>query len=446
MYIKLIQPKMKKRPMDTDIKIHMAPPLGLLTIVNILRSEHRVSLENENIREICYDDKPDLVGISVTVDTLPHAAEIAKRFREQGIPVVAGGIHVTTASHTIPPDTFDVLCIGAAEGTWRDIAADCANGTLQKVYRCKKPLCGADIVPPAYDTISPEEYLYCNVIHTSRGCPFRCDFCYNSGNDQKYLNREIKDVIADIKAVGSKHIMFIDDNFAGNPAWTREFLRAIKPMQLKWNAAVSINAAYDTELLDLMKECGCQSLFIGFESINPDSISDVHKVQNKTNSYETAIKAIHDRGIMINASLVFGLDGDTKETFRATLDWIVKNRIETVTSHILTPYPGTALYERMKADGRIVTDDLSLYNTANVVFKPANMTAQELYDGYLWIYREIYSLKNIIRRMPQQKEQRAAYLAFNLLYRKFGKFSDFLCKCITYKRIGIWGEKLSRYL
>ncbi len=446
MYIKLIQPKMKKRPMDTDIKLHMAPPLGLLTIQNLLRGEHRVSLENENIQEICYDDKPDLVGISVTVDTLPHAAEIAQKFRRQGIPVVAGGIHITTASHMVPPDLFDVLCIGAAEGTWQDIVQDCENGTLKPVYRCRKPLTGADIVPPAYDAVKPEEYLYCNVIHTSRGCPFRCDFCYNSGSDQKYVNREIADVIADIRAVRSKHIMFIDDNFAGNPAWTKAFLKAIEPMGLKWNAAVSINAVNDTELLDLMKQSGCQSLFIGFESINPDSISKVHKVQNHTDNYETAIRAIHDRGIMINASLVFGLDGDTKETFQATLDWIVKHKIETVTSHILTPYPGTALYDRMKAEGRIVTDDLSLYNTAHVVFKPMGMTAEELYEGYLWIYRQIYSFKNIIRRIPEKKDQRAAYLAFNLLYRKFGKFSDFLCKCVTYKRIGIWGERLSRYL
>lgn len=446
MYIKLIQPKMIKRPMDTDIKLHMAPPLGLLTIMNLMRGEHKVTLENENIQKICYDDKPDLVGISVTVDTLPRAIAIAKQFRRQGIPVVAGGIHITTATHTIPPDSFDVLCIGAAEGTWPQIVKDLRDGCLKQIYRCEKPLCGTDIVPPAYDAVKPEEYLYCNVVHTSRGCPFRCDFCYNSGSEQKYINREIEAVIADIRAVRSKHIMFIDDNFAGNVKWTKEFLKAITPMKIKWNAAVSINAAYDEELLDLMKKSGCQGLFIGFESINPSSISDVHKVQNRTDGYERAIKAIHDRGIMINASLVFGLDGDTADTFDATLDWIVKNRIETVTSHILTPYPGTALYERMKAQGRIVTDDLSLYNTANVVFEPANMTAQELYDGYIRIYKQIYSLKNIFRRMPKCKDQRAAFLAFNLLYRRFGKFSDFLCKCISYRRIGIWGEKLSRYL
>ena len=445
MYIKLIQPKMKKRPMDTDLKTHMAPPLGLLTIINMLRREHTVVLENENIEPIHYD-KPDLVGISITVDVLPRAIEIAKRFREQGCIVVAGGIHITTATDTIPENCFDVLCVGAAEGTWPDIIKDYQNGTLKYIYRCNRKLIGTDIVPPAYDFIGKKKYLYCNVIHTSRGCPFRCDFCYNSGTDQQFVNREITDVIQEIKDIGTKHIMFIDDNFVGNKAWTYAFLEALRPLKIKWNAAVSINVASDLKLLDLMKESGCQGLFIGFESINSDSIIDVHKVQNHTDTYENAVHEIHKRGIMINASFVFGLDGDTKETFQSTLDWIVKNKIETVTSHILTPYPGTALYRRLKEERRIIEEDLSLYNTAHVVFQPKNMTRQELQDGYLWIYRNIYSFKNILKRMPDAKSQRAAYLMFNFLYRKWGRFTDCLCKIVTYKRIGFLGEKLSRYL
>lgn len=445
MYIKLIQPKLKKRPMDTDIKIHMAPPLGLLTIVNLLRREHTVVLENENVEQLHYD-KPDLVGISVTVDVLPRAVEIAKKFREQGCIVVAGGIHITTATDSIPKNCFDVLCVGAAEGTWPDIIRDYQNGNLKSVYRCNKALTGADLIPPAYDFVDKRKYLYCNVLHTSRGCPFRCDFCYNSGAGQKFVNREIADVIKEIQEIGTKHIMFIDDNFIGNKAWTYAFLAALKPLKMKWNAAVSINVASDAALLDLMKESGCQGLFIGFESINPDSIADVHKVQNQRDTYEKAVREIHKRGIMINASFVFGMDGDTKETFQRTLDWIVKNKIETVTSHILTPYPGTALYHRLKTESRITEEDLTLYNTAHVVFQPKNMTKQELYDGYLWIYRKVYSFKNILKRLPEDKSQRAAYLMFNLFYRKWGKFTDFLCKIVTYKRIGIWGEKLSRYL
>ena len=446
MYIKLIQPKMIKRPMDTDIKLHMAPPLGLLTIVTLLRKKHVVTLENENIQSIDYTDNPDIVGISVTVDTLPRAIKIAKKFRDSGIIVVAGGIHITTAYGTIPQDAFDVLCIGAAEGTWPDIIKDFESGTLKSIYKCHKDFSGKDIVPPAYDFLTKDKYLYCNVIHTSRGCPFRCDFCYNSASQRMYVNRDIEAVLQDIKAVKSKHIMFIDDNFAGNPAWLRDFLNRLKPLGIKWNAAVSLNALCDADLLDLMKNSGCQGLFVGFESIQADSINHVHKIQNDIEIYEKAVKMAHDRGIMINASFVFGLDGDTPETFRATLDWIVRNKIETVTSHILTPYPGTELYNRLKKEGRIISDDLSEYNTSHVVFRPAQMTEQELYDGYIWIYKQIYSLKNILKRMPEDKSQRAAYTLFNFLYRKYGRFTDFICKMITYKNVGIIAEKISRYL
>lgn len=446
MYIKLIQPRMIKRPMDTDIKLHMAPPLGLLTIANMLRNEHQVAITNENIEEIDFSDTPDVVGISVTVDVLPRAMEIAKVYKKRGIPVVAGGIHITTAADTIPGEAFDALSIGAAEGTWLQIMEDIKNGQLKSRYLCGKKLSGNDIVSPAYDMLTTDSYLYCNVVHTSRGCPFQCDFCYNSSAEHRYVNRNIQDVIKDIQTIGLRHIMFIDDNFTGNPTWTREFLKAIGPMKLKWNAAVSINIVQDLELLDLMKETGCRSLFIGFESISPDSIRSVHKKQNTITEYEYAIREIHKRGIMINGSFVFGLDGDTGETFQQTLDWIVKNRIETVTSHILTPYPGTALYQRMKADGRILTDDLSQYNTAHVVYRPIGMTPEELYDGYIWIYKQVYSLKNIWKRMPKDKSQIPSYLLFNLFYRKYGRFSDWLCKKITYRRIGRLAQKMSHYI
>ena len=147
---------------------------------------------------------------------------------------------------------------------------------------------------------------------------------------------------------------------------------------------------------------------------------------------------------MINGSFVFGLDGDTPETFSATLDWIVRNRIETVTSHILTPYPGTVLYDRMLAEGRLLTHDLSLYNTAHVVFRPKGMTPEELYQGYLWMYRQIYSLRNILRRRPEERQQRTSYFLFNLLYRKYGPVTDRICKLVSYERIGRLAQRLSR--
>ncbi len=432
--------------MDSDIKTHMSPPLGLYTIANMLRDRHTVSVENENIGKIQLHDHPDAVGISITVDTLPRAVKIARFYRKRGIPVIAGGIFVTTASEFIPKGFFDALCLGAAELTWNEIVEDLQNGCLKAVYRCPAGMTGADIISPAYDMIKQADYLYCNIVHTSRGCPYRCDFCYNSAAQRQYLNRPVNDVLRDIKAIGSKHIMFIDDNFTGNIRWTWEFLQKLKPLNIKWNAASSIDIAKHEDLLDEMKACGCQSLFIGFESINGGSVEGVHKVQNHADEYEKAVRLIHSKGIMINASFVFGLDSDTPRVFRDTLDWVVRNRIETVTSHILTPYPGTKLYDDMRKAGRITSNDLSRYNTANVVFKPLGMTERELYDGYLWIYKNIYSFQNIIKRIPRDKAQIAPYLLFNLFYRKFGGFTDRLCKLITYHKIGWMAEKIVRYL
>lgn len=444
MYIKLIEPLMQKRPMDTDLKIRMSSPLGLYTIANMFRKEHKVVVQNECVENITFDS-PDIVGIMVTVNALPRAMEISQKFRANGSKVIAGGIHITTAWQTIPQGSFDALCVGAAEGTWPDIVKDVGYGKLKDIYFCHS-LKGEDIVSPAYDMIPKEKYLYRNIIHTSRGCPFKCDFCYNSGKMHQYLRRPIPDVIKEIKMATSRHIMFIDDNFTGDMRWVRQFMAAIKPLHLKWNAACSINIVDHPDVLDLMREAGCQSLFIGFESVSPASIKSVHKVQNDTDKYEFAVRELHKRGIMVNASFVFGLDSDTPETFRYTLDWIVRNKIETVTSHILTPYPGTVVYDEFKRAGRLITNDLSLYDTAHVVFKPKKLTPEQLYEGYLWIYQQVYSFKNICRRMPDQKSLILPYMTFNILYRKFGHVSDAICKIVGYERYGRMAEHIAKYL
>lgn len=444
MIIKLIQPMMNKRPMDTELKTRMAPSLGLLTIAKLFEKDHKIVFENENIRPINFEEVVDVVGISVTVDVLPRAIEIAKVYKKLGIPVVAGGIHITATEDTCY-EAFDALSIGLAEMTWPDIIRDIERHQLKEKYVCHKAITSKDIVGPAYHLVSHKDYLYCNVISTSRGCPFRCDFCYNSCEAYKklYVNRDISEVIKEIKALGKKHIMFIDDNFIGNPKWTRAFLKELKPLGIKWNAAVSANIGEMPELLDEMADSGCQSLFIGFESINDKALQQVHKGQNEVGRYEQLVEAIHKRGIMINGSFVFGLDGDDETTFKRTLDWIVKQRIETVTSHILTPYPGTKVYKEMLEAGRIIDFDLSHYNTAHVVYTPKNISKEALYEGYLNIYNEIYSLKNIIRRMPKAKKQVIPYLLFNLFYRKYGKFTEWICKRVTFERIGKWAEWLA---
>lgn len=442
MKVVLIQPKMRMRPMDTTLKTRMAPSLGLLTVANVIREGNEIEILNENVEDINFSEiKADVVGITVTVDTLPRAKEIADVFRKRSIPVVAGGIHITSCPESAE-NCFDALSIGFAEKTWGDIINDLKHGQLKPRYSCIH-LEPEEVKGPAYDMIDPSKYLYVNVISASRGCPFKCEFCYNSCRNirHSYVNRPIADVVEDIRKIGKRHVMFIDDNFIGNPAWTREFLKVIKPMRLKWQAAVSANVADIPGLLDEMRDAGCQGLFIGFESLSEDALRGVSKNQNSVAKYERLVKEIHERGIMINASFVFGLDGDTPETFRHTLDWIVRNKIETVTSHILTPYPGTKQHEDMLREGRIVNFDQRDYTTSEVVFKPASMSADQLKSGYLKIYDEIYSWKNIFKRLP--RHQKTGYLLFNIFYRKYGKFTERICSAIGYSRIGKICENLA---
>lgn len=437
MKIKLIQPAMIQRPMDTKLKTRMAPSLALLTLANLTPKEHEVIIENENVESINFDEKVDLVAITVTVDVMNRAIEIAKEFKKRSVKVVAGGIHIT-ADPKGAYGYFDAICVGMAERIWQRILFDAQNDSLNEIYNDMVSISGQEIVSPDYDIIDNSKYLYTNIISTSRGCPFECDFCYNSSQSvhKAYINRPIEDVIREIKTLRTRHIMFIDDNFIGNPSWTKKFLAQIKPLGLKYNAAVTSNIVDMPDILDDLKESGCQSLFIGFESINDKAIDSVNKVQNSVGKYERLVEELHKRGIMINASFVFGLDEDDSSVFEKTLDWIVKNKIETVTSHILTPYPGTRLYENLHKQGRITDFDLSKYNTANVVYRPKNMTQEELYKGYLWIYKEVYSFKNIIKRLPNSKKQWIPYLAFNLLYRRFGKLTEKICEIISFRRVG----------
>lgn len=442
MKVVLIQPKMRMRPMDTTLKTRMAPSLGLLTVANVIREGNEIELLNENV-EICDFEnlEADIAGITVTVDTLPRAIEIASILRDRGIPVVAGGIQITSDPESAE-GKFDVLCIGFAEKTWPAILADLKNGALKSRYSCTRIL-PHEMAGPAYDMIDAGKYLFVNVISASRGCPFKCEFCYNSCANirNSYVNRPIEDVIRDIQTLGKRHVMFIDDNFIGNPAWTRDFLKAIKPMNLKWQAAVSANVADIPGLLDEMKEAGCKGLFIGFETLSEEALKGVSKNQNAVKRYERLVSEIHKRGIMINASFVFGLDGDTSDTFKHTLDWIVKNRIETVTSHILTPYPGTKQHKDMLEAGRIVNFCQSDYTTSEVVYRPLSMTSEELKIGYLKLYKDIYSWKNILRRMPAH--QRIGYLLFNIFYRKYGHITEKICAAIGYGIVGRICENLA---
>jgi radical SAM superfamily enzyme YgiQ (UPF0313 family) len=442
--IKLVSPKMSLRPMDSEFKRLMSPSLSLVTLASLTPKPHIVYIEDENLNPINFSDNPDIVGITVNVDTTYRAFDIAKIYRDKGIRVIFGGIHASSN-----PDSMlehcDSVCIGEAEEVWGTILDDFSNGTLKLKYFYSEPTDLKKVPLPDWNLISKNSYLYNNIIVTSRGCPFQCEFCYNSCDytNKKFRFRPIESVLKEINALDNKRIMFIDDNLIGNLDWTEELLKNIKPLNLYWHAAVSTNIVKYPDLIQRMSGSGCKSLFIGFESINNKSIKSIRKTQNIVGEYNTLVNLLHYNGIMVNASLVFGFDHDTKGTFDQTLDWLISNKIETMTAHILTPYPGTKIYTRLLRENRIVDFDLNKYNTSNVVFLPKNMTPVELKEGYLKIYKDFYSFRNIIKRKPDNKKLIAPFFIFNLGYRKFGKSISKVGKAGYMSKIGRLGSTLS---
>jgi radical SAM superfamily enzyme YgiQ (UPF0313 family) len=444
MKIKLISPRMSLRPMDSEFKRGMAPSLSLLVLAALTPSQYTVTIEDENVARINLDDAPDLVGITVNVDTSNRAYEISSHYRRKNIPVVLGGIHVSAMPDEASSHA-DAVCIGEAEELWGKILSDSASRRLRKRYHSAGTVNIFKTPLPRRDLINQSSYLYTNVLTTSRGCPFKCEFCYNSCAYMHggFRNRSVESVIKEINSFDTRQVMFIDDNFIGNIEWTKEFVKAIKPLRLRWHAAVSTNIGLHPELLDQMQDSGCKSLFIGFESINRDSIQSVNKHQNYIEQYGKLIDALHSHGIMINASMVFGFDHDYSGVFEDTLQWLVRSKIETITAHILTPYPGTLLFKRFQREGRIVDYDWNHYNTSNVVYRPKNMTAQELYDGYIGLYNEFYSWKNIFKRMPVNRKQRIPYLLFNLGYRKYGKITSQIAKFGLMNTFGKFARRIA---
>jgi len=444
MKIKLISPQMSLRPMDSEYKRVLSPSISLLILAALTPPEHDVYIEDENVKPIVFDDTPDLVGISVNVDTSERAYSIAQRYRTRGIPVVLGGIHASSSPDSAEKQA-DAICIGEAENVWELIIHDVLYSRLKKRYYSDKPADLSKTPAPRWELLNTSNYLYTNIVCASRGCPFACDFCYNSCRyiHQKYRYRPVENVIEEIQQLGTRHVMFIDDNFIGNIPWAQQLIDAMKPLGLTWHAAVSANIGLHDNLLESMHESGCQSLFIGLESINKNSLKSASKHQNNREEFEELINKLHQRGIMLNASMVFGFDNDYPDVFNNTLDWLVKNRVETMTAHILTPYPGTKLHIRLKQEGRIIDHDYTHYNTSRVVFKPKNMTEKELLDGYLHIYHEFYSLKNIYRRMPRNRANRIPFTLFNLGYRKFGKITSQFAKLGLMNFLGKLARRLS---
>ena len=380
--------------------------LAIPTLAALTPSHHEIRVFDENIEEIDYNWDADLVGISVRTMFAKRAYAISEKYRKKGVKTVLGGIHVSMCPEEAL-EYCDSVAVGEAEHVWQNILQDAENGQLKRLYRSER-YCDMTSSPgPNRIPLSRKKYLS-DIVQTTKGCPFNCEFCSVYAFDrQKIRNKTIDQVIKelqDINASGSKYkkknaIFFADDNIIANKKFSRELFQALKPHNINWMCQASINISEEEELLELMRDSGCGAIFIGFESISEQNLAKMHKGLNQRYNYIDAIKKIQSHGILVHSSFIVGYDFDSPQTFDELIKFIDETNLLMPLINILTPFPGTELFKRFEQEGRLLHKDWSKYDTKHVVFSPAGISPDELLDGYNKIVKSVYSYSSILKKL-----------------------------------------------
>jgi radical SAM superfamily enzyme YgiQ (UPF0313 family) len=397
----------------------LIPPLGLAMVAALTPPEVEVSLTDENVTGIDFQKEIDLVGITALTVTAPRAYEIADNFRARGVKVILGGAHPSALPEEASQHA-DSVVIGEAEGIWPNLVNDFKANKLQRVYRQHEQPSLVNLPVPRRDLFAKGAYYITNTISTTRGCPYSCSFCsVTSFFGHTYRCRPVKEVLKEIETLNQREfIVFVDDNIVGNPKFAEELFRALIPYQIKWVSQASVTVARNDELLKLAAASGCMDLFIGFETLSPANLATIGKKVNIVDEYETVIKKIHSHGIAIHGFFILGLDEDDEEVFERTLHFAQKMRLESAQFAWPVPYPGTAFYESLDKNGRIITKDWSQYEST-VVFEPKLMSREMLQERRDWVWRKFYSLPSIWRRVGIARRNLRDLWAVNLYYRNF---------------------------
>jgi radical SAM superfamily enzyme YgiQ (UPF0313 family) len=370
----------------------------LATLAAYLDPNLEISLQDEHVERLDLNDQPDLVIIQVYITNAYRAYQIADHYRKRGSYVLLGGLHVTSLPDEAAPHA-DTIFIGPGEHTFPQFLQDLAAGTPQRRYESGvRTLEG--LPPIRRDLIQRHRYLVPNSIVVSRGCPHHCTFCYKDGffaGGRSFYTQVVDDALAEIARLPGRHLYFLDDHLLGSPRFARDLFRGMKGMGRIFQGAATVDSILRDDLIEEAAAAGLRSLFIGFETLSSRSLEGAGKRQNLGRSYREVVRRLDSLGIMINGSFVFGLDGDDRDVFSRTVDWAVQVGITTATFHILTPYPGTALFTDIAAQDRIVTRDWDLYDTRHVVYRPTRLSPMELKRGYDWAYEEFYRWTNIFQ-------------------------------------------------
>lgn len=424
MRVKMILPALTeaKGPHWRPIKYSLFPPLGLALLAAYLDPNDGVDLQDEHVETLALEDRPDLVVIEVYITSARRAYELADLYRARGSYVCLGGLHVTACPQEAACHA-DTIFRGPGEDTWPAFLADFRRGRPHVLYQStQRNLTGVPRM--RRDLIRRANYLVPNSLIVSRGCPHACDFCYKESffrGGRSFYTLAVDRALEEIESLPGRHLFFLDDNLFGDRAFASALFDGMRGMGRLWQAAGTVASVLDSTLLDRAVASGLRSLFIGFETLNPDNLRQQHKLQNVDRNYDQVVRQLHDRGVMINASFVFGMDGDGPSVFDGTAEWAVSRGIETATFHILTPYPGSRLYDRMQQEGRMRTHDWRLYDTRHCVCEPKGMTAAQLEAGYRRAYDAFYKWSSILRAARVKPDIRGVlrHLAYAGGWKKF---------------------------
>lgn len=433
MKIKMILPALTeaKSPFWRPIKYSLFPPLGLAMLAAYCSESDEIELQDEHVEELTTDDSPDLVLIQVYITNAFRAYDLADLYRSKGVYVILGGLHVSS----LPDEArihADTIFIGPGEDTFPVFLEDFKNRAAKKEYVSTRRYI-QDVPPIRRDLIKRNLYLVPNSIVVSRGCPHHCSFCYKDAffeGGRSFYTQRVDAALAEIDRLPGRHLYFLDDHLLGNQKFSSALFEGMKGMNRVFQGASTIDAILRGDLIEKAAEAGMRSVFVGFETLSNSNLQQSNKKQNIGKDYREAIDRLHSLGIMINGSFVFGLDEDKKDVFKRTVDWAVESGLTTSTFHILTPYPGTALYKTMEQQGRLLHKNWDQYDTRQVVYKTVGLNAKELKEGYDWAYRSFYSWSNILKASMQHEDIKHKLKHFGYAggWKKFEPLWNFMIK------------------
>ena len=401
------------------------PSITLEQLISITPDKYEVEFVDERWKNVDLNWNGNLVGISTLTPSANHAYEIADEFRKRGKTVIIGGYHPSALPDEAKQHA-DAVVIGEAEISWPQLLRDFENRELKPFYRTMSV--DPKMIPSP--NRMPQCFPFFGMIQATRGCPYGCKYCaIQNVEGSLFRVRSVNKVIEEIKSLQAKRFFFADSSLTINSSYTKQLFREMIGLNKKFSCYGNINVLHnDDELLYLASEAGCESWLVGFESVSQETIEYIGKKTNKVEDYASAVKKIRDYGMMITGLFMFGFDTDKPNIFETTLKAIYKMELDRAAFAIVTPFPGTTLFNELEMEGRILTKDWSKYNLRNVVFQPKNISIEQLLNGRNFLSREFYSFSNCLRRSFQDKNLNFIRLmkrtVGDYLLNRFYKISD----------------------